>query len=119
MLTGAGQLIKLVRQQTMLGVTCMPTFFNNCRCRDHARLFGASAFYDLNTTGLQAKMATGLIPGEECVVASYDESGGVVFNWYALSSESLESNPDEPATKVRGFRGKLIKSDRLAKAQAA
>ena len=49
----------------------MPIFFNNCRCRDHVGLFGATAFYDLNTTGLQAKMATSLKPGQECVVASY------------------------------------------------
>lgn len=97
----------------------MPVFFNNCRCRDHLGLFGATAFYDLNTTGLQAKMATGLKPGQECVVASYDEEGGVVFGWYILSKESLEPDPDEPGTHVRVFRGKLIKSERLSKTNAA
>jgi hypothetical protein len=97
----------------------MPVFMNNCRCRDHVGLFGANAFYDLNTTGLQARMATGLKPGQECVVASYDENGGVVFNWHTLSKESIEPDPDEPRTNVRVFRGKLIKSERLSKGKAA
>ena len=97
----------------------MPVFFNNCRCRDHVGLFGATAFYDLNTTGLQAKMATNLQPGQECVVASYDENGGVLFGWYTLTKESIEPDPAEPGMKVRVFRGKPIKSEQLSKSKAA
>ncbi len=97
----------------------MTVFFNNCRGRDHARLFGPTAFYDLNTTGLQAKMATNLTAGQECVVASYDDIGRVVFNWYVLSKETVEPDPDEPQTKVRVFRGKLLKSEQMSKGKAA
>jgi len=30
--------------------------FNNCRCRDHAGLYGAGAFYDRGVVGVQADM---------------------------------------------------------------
>lgn len=53
------------------------------------------------------------------MVASYGENGGVVFDWHTLSEESIEPGPDEPGTKVRVFRGKLIKSERLSKSKAA
>ena len=97
----------------------MTTNFNNCRCRDHAGLFGKGAFFDLNTTGLQATMATDLSRGDECIVATYDEDGAVVFDWYTFSKETLEPDPDDPKTKVRVFYGKQIKSERLSKAKAA
>jgi hypothetical protein len=96
----------------------MPVFFNNCRCRDHVGLFGAAAFHDLNTTGGQAEMATNLKPGEECIVAAYDD-GAVVFRWFSFSRETLMPDPDEPGTRVRVFFGKMIKSERLSKADAA
>jgi hypothetical protein len=38
----------------------MPRFFNNCRARDHAGIYGGNAFYDLNRTGKQAEMANNL-----------------------------------------------------------
>jgi hypothetical protein len=96
----------------------MPVFFNNCRCRPHTGLFGPSAFYDLNTTGKQAEMATDLKPGEECIVAAYDD-GGVVFKWFSLQRKKLMPDPEEPGTKVRVFYGKMIKSKYLSKAKAA
>lgn len=96
----------------------MTVNFNNCRCRDHASLYGKGAFYDLNTTGLQAAMATDLTPGEKCVVASYDD-GSVVFTWFTFSNETLEPDPEDPKTMVRVFYGKPIKSERLSKTKAA
>lgn len=64
-------------------------------------------------------MAANLSPGQKCVVASYDKDGRVVFNWYILSKETVEPDPDEPKTKVRVFRGKPLKSERLSKGKAA
>ena len=96
----------------------MPVFFNNCRCRDHAGLFGPTAFYDLNPTGREAEMATNLKPGEECIVASYQD-GEVVFRWFSFSRESLLRDPGQPGTMVRVFFGKMTKSKRLSKAKAA
>ncbi len=97
----------------------MTVNFNNCRCRDHASLYKTGAFFDLNTTGLQATMATDITRGDKCVVASYDNDGGVVFDWFTFSKETLEADPDDPKTKVRVFYGKPIKSDRLSKSKAA
>ena len=97
----------------------MPVFFNNCRARDHAGLFGASAFYDLSTTGMQATMATNLKRGEECIVATPDANGEIVFSWFSLSREEMMPDPDEPGTMVRVFKGKLIKSERFSKAEGA
>lgn len=97
----------------------MPVFFNNCRCRDHAGLFGATAFYDLNTTGKQAEMATNLKLGDECIVATYSDNGEVLFSWFTLSRETIMPDPDEPGTRVRVFFGKMIKSKSLSKAKAA
>ncbi len=97
----------------------MTVNFNNCRCRDHATLYGKGAFYDLNIMGLQATMATDLPPGEECVVASYDDYGRVVFDWFTFSKETLEPDPDNPQTQVRVFYGKPIRSERFTKRKAA
>ena len=97
----------------------MPVFFNNCRARDHAGLFGAAAFYDLNTTGRQATMATNLERGEECIVATPARGGDIVFSRFSLSREALMPDPDEPGTTVRVFFGNLIRSKRLSKAEAA
>jgi hypothetical protein len=97
----------------------MPTFFNNCRCRDHDGLFGATAFFDLGTTGAQAEMATGLKPGDKCIVTAYDDEGGVIFSWYTLSRETVMADPSNPGTNSRLFFGKLTKTKRLSKASAA
>jgi hypothetical protein len=97
----------------------MPVFFNNCRCRDHAGLFGATAFFDLMTTGKQAEMATNLKPGEECIVATYGDDGEVLFRWFSLSRETRMPDPSAPGTKSRVFFGKMIKSKSLSKAKAA
>lgn len=97
----------------------VPVYFNNCRCRDHVGLFGLTAFYDLNTTGHQADMATNLKRGEECIVATYGDEGEIVFDWFSLSRESLRPDPDEPGKNARVFFGKKVKSERLSKARAA
>lgn len=64
-------------------------------------------------------MATDLVTGQKCVVASYDDNGDVVFDWYIFGKETLETNPDDRKYKVRVFRGKRIKSDTLTKRKAA
>jgi hypothetical protein len=101
----------------------MPILFNNCGGRKYDTLYeednGTMAFFDLNTTGLQAKMATNLQRGDACVVAAY-EDGDVIFKWYSFSHFSRQRNPDGTKTKVRVLWGNQIKSKskRLAKAKA-
>ncbi|MCC7336832.1 MAG: hypothetical protein IT422_17205 [Pirellulaceae bacterium] len=97
----------------------MTTYFNNCRGRRHETFYGKGAFFDLNTTGLQAKMAVGLKRGEECVVASYNNDGAVAFDWWEFSREALEPDPDDATAQVRVFYGKRTRSVRISKAKAA
>lgn len=84
----------------------MPVLFNNCRRRDHSGLFGAGAFYDLNCHGRQAKMAIGLRRGEQCVVATPDADGNVLFSWFAFSHEALMAAED--GAKVRVMFGDMV-----------
>ncbi len=101
----------------------MPVLFNNCRGRKYNELYsddnGTTAFYDLNTAGRQAEMATNLQRGDVCVVAAYEDRE-VVFKWYSFSHELLQRNPNGTRTKVRVLWGNQIKSKskRLAKAKA-
>lgn len=94
-------------------------YFNNCRCRDHAGLFGKTAFYDLNTFGLQASMAADIVCGQKCIVASYDDNGDVTFDWYDFKKETLETDPGNRKLKVRVFRGKKLRSETMSKRKAA
>jgi hypothetical protein len=66
--------------------------FNNCRNHQHATLYGDGAFYDLDRTGSQAKvarrLANNLVADETCIVASLDEpTGDIVFEWFRFSGE--------------------------------
>jgi hypothetical protein len=72
----------------------MPILFNNCARRPHSKLYKEpKAFYDLNTTGNQAKLATDLKRGQECIVASYDDNRDVIFKSYSFSRESIRVDP--------------------------
>jgi hypothetical protein len=95
----------------------MSIFFNNCRCRDHIRLFeDPSAFFDL--TRKQSDIAPTLKPGETCVVATYDEDGQILFGWYSLSRDSWVPDPIT-GEEVRVLFGKKLDSARLSKTKAA
>lgn len=96
----------------------MNVLLNNCRRRDHASLFGKTAFFDLNTVGLQASMAANLARGQKCIVASYDDGGNVLFEWYAFEIETLEKDPNDPTINVRVFRGRKLKSETMSKEEA-
>ena len=92
-------------------------FFNNCKCRDHVKLYGAGAFFDLDADGHQGNLALNLPVGQRCVVASYEDDGRVMFKWFLLSEEKLMS--DENDGKSRVFIGKLINKKVLTKDAAA
>jgi hypothetical protein len=74
--------------------------FNNRHNRQHANLYGNGAFYDLSTTGSQAKVARRLADNlhvnETCIVASLDETtGDITFDWFRFADER-ELQSDEP-----------------------
>jgi hypothetical protein len=95
----------------------MPVFFNNCKMREHGRIYRRDAFYDLNPYGQQAQMATGLRRGDECIVAAPNDDSNIEFVWFSFSQEIRM--PDENGEPSRVFVGKRIRVETLSKAKAA
>ena len=91
-------------------------YFNNCRSRDHVRLYGSGAFYDLSTTGSHATKATDLRLGQQCVVATTAPGNRVAFNWYYFRRERIQRANGRP---FRVFFGKFFTSETFSKADAA
>lgn len=95
-------------------------FFNNCRNRPHEELFGSGAFYDLNTTGVQAKQATRLRTGQECVVATMADDGKVIFTSYSFLVERFVTERDgDGVEQFRVFFGTKVIAETMTKADAA
>ncbi len=88
-------------------------YFNNCANRPHADLFQSDAFYDLDTTGVQATQAMALPAGQECVVASKPASDSVCFRWYAFTSERLMREKKPGGKKCRVFLGSQTFSETM------
>lgn len=96
----------------------MAHLFNNCCNRDHVRIFGEGAFFDLDLRGRQASMAQDLGAGDKCIVASYgDRPSVVVFDWYTFTHE--ERMADETGEIVRVMHGVRTRSEVLDKTTAA
>ena len=95
-------------------------YFNNCKGRRHAELFKRDdAFYDLNTDGVQAEKAIGLIPGQICVVAQKpSDEGDVRFDRYEFELESQMTDPNS-GNSVRVFFGRFVSTELLQKHDAA
>ena len=93
--------------------------FNNCRNRDYAPIFGPDAFYDIDLRHRNIRLADELQPGDTCVVASYaSESKTLVrLSWYTLTGKTTD--PDEKGAPTRVFRGLLLKTETMPKADAA
>src|SRR5262249_30643193 len=90
------------------------------RARAHAALYhDAAAFYDLYRTGRQARMATDIKDGDECIAATPVEDGEIEFRPFRFTHERVMEAHDEPGVMVRVFYGRLLRSVRLPKAEAA
>lgn len=96
----------------------MRFFFNNSRCREHGRLYGADAFYDLNLTGKQATMATDVKPGDQCIVATPIRDGMIEFGWFSFAHAQVLPLPEEPGSSVLVFFGNRLRTETLSKADA-
>lgn len=94
-------------------------FFNNCINRDHQRIFGPGAFYDLETSGRQATLAQDMRPGDTCIVVAYEDKARTVvrFTWYQFTHETRQ--PDEKGMLARVLWGQPYQSEALSKRQAA
>jgi len=101
-----------------MSMSLIPVFFNNCCARDHVDHYGANAFYDLKVAGPQAKKATGLKPGTECIVATQSKDRQVTtFCWFAFSHEKIME--DKEGVGYRVLFGDQIWSKKMPKRQAA
>jgi hypothetical protein len=95
-------------------------YFNNCKNREHERLFGSGAFYDLNVAGLQASQAVGLQPGRECVVVTTAPDNRVTFTWHSfLRERRLRERGSQDRTRYRVFFGDPILAETFSKEVAA
>jgi aspartate 1-decarboxylase len=94
-------------------------FFNNCANRNHIKIYGPDAFYDLGTSGHQGGQARNLRPGDLCIVASYQDKAktSVKFSWFSFEKETL--SVDENGEVQRVLRGPLKKTESMSKVQAA
>jgi serine/threonine protein kinase len=92
-------------------------YFNNCNNRNHVRIYGPDAFYDLGTTGFQSALARNLRLGQKCIVATTGNSKQIVFSWFSFLREEIK--PDDSAIPCRVFFGKFIKSEEYSKTEAA
>ena len=98
----------------------MTVKFNNCRNRQHTRIYGRDdAFFDLYTTGRHAPLARGLVKGTKCVVVSKFGATSVEIRVYEFMRES--AMPNEQGTIVRVFHGSELLNQRvvLSKKEAA
>ncbi|MGZ5202941.1 MAG: hypothetical protein ACXWC4_24525 [Telluria sp.] len=94
-------------------------YFINCGNRDHERLFGRGAFFDLGVDGSQATMARNLRPGDTCIVARYANKDRtmVALAWYSYTHETRQD--DDKGVPQRVLHGTLQKSESLRKSDAA
>ncbi len=94
-------------------------YLNNCKNRDHSDLFGAAAFFDLDTTGVQSEDAKKLTVGQECLVASRGDGDRIIFNTYRLEKLAQESEKKTVSPLYWVLRGELLESTSVKQARAA
>lgn len=92
-------------------------YLNNCQNRDHVKIYGPSAFYDLNTTGFQSTLALNLPRGQKCVVATTGNENQIVFSWFSFLREEVRR--DDRGVPCRVFFGEFIKAEEYSKTEAA
>ena len=95
----------------------MAHYFNNCQNRDHVALFGADAFYDLNTSGAQAAAVFDIRPQDHCVVASQEDGENITFSWYKFTGSRTAL--DSEGINCRVLCGIFQRKESLPKAEAS
>jgi hypothetical protein len=100
-------------------------YFNNCRKRNHVQLYGNEAFFDLETSGTQAKVADRLANelslGETCIIATPDIKShitcDVTFDSYRFSREMVKPDPVRNVP-CHAYFGKLFKTETMSRRDA-
>ena len=99
--------------------------FNNCHKRDHVKLYGNDAFFDLDIFGSQAKDADRLRrelnTGDVCIVATPKIAGDLTceirFDHYEFSGTKILRDR-ERRVDCHVYFGKHIEAKRLSRADA-
>lgn len=95
----------------------MTVFLLNNHNRDHKKLFGPDAFYDLDTDKSQANKVHMFHKDDYCVVLDEPRKGCVVLKWYRF--KGFRPAIDEANRKqVRVLFGPFIKQESMTKEQA-
>lgn len=101
----------------------MLVYMLNVHRRNHQRIYGPGAFFDLNQDGQQATLLLNIHPQQECLVVSYSEARGqrkdpeVEFSTYLFErAEPLES--EEAGVFCRVFFGSKKSSVTMSKGTA-
>ncbi len=92
-------------------------YLSNCNARQHSRIFGSGAFYDLGVTGHQANLAIDLSKGQHCVVATPEKNEKIAFEWFKFARMAVK--PDDEGVRCRVFFGDSIREEKLSKGDAA
>jgi hypothetical protein len=96
-------------------------FLPNCNRRQHARMYGPGAFYDLDVEGHQAKLAKDISKGEKCVVATPknpNKNRDIAFEWFVLARIAIKRDVERDVL-CRVFFGDHIDEETLSKGDAA
>jgi hypothetical protein len=65
------------------------------------RIFGSGAFFDLAPVGYQATKATNLSIRQQCIAATPEKDGKIVFSWYDFLREVVKQ--DDAGNSGRAF----------------
>jgi hypothetical protein len=92
----------------------MPLYLlNNCRNRDHVKLFGEGAFYDVDANGSQGNWKGVIRQGDHCIVATREKASNkkvlerkVYFRTFELETTKTMSAKNEGPNDV--FFGRFI-----------
>lgn len=95
----------------------MPHYLNNCANRDHKKLYGDDAFYDLDTSGSQATKHYDFRRGDLCVVASQPTAETITFAWYKFIE--FRFFVDDKGMNCRVLFGTFEKDESMPKTDAA
>ncbi len=95
----------------------MAHHFNNCQNRDHAKLFGADAFYDLSTSGVQASAIHDIQPQDYCWVASQEDGENITFSLYKFTGSRFAL--DSEGNSCRVLCGAFQRKESMPKTEAS
>jgi hypothetical protein len=94
-------------------------YLNNWQNRDHATIYGPSAFFDLWADGVEDKRALELVPGDVCLVLSRPDRSNVAVTRYKFTKAKRAPGDAGTNRGVWVLEGTLERREVLPKTDAA